>query len=229
VGAAFVAPMEDVLDLYAEAPDPARPLVCFDEKPVQLLSDVRPPEAATPGPRGHPRREDYEYTREGTGNVFLSFAPHLGWRHVAVTERRTALDVAQEFRRLVDVDFPDATVIRLVLDNLNVHRLSVLYEAFAPAEARRIARKLELHHTPKHASWLHMAEHGGAGAGRARPAVPRPAAPDARGDGERGGGVGGDAQRRRREGDLVLHHGRGPHQARPPLPRIAVLITVVAH
>lgn len=91
-------------------------------------------------------------------HVFLSFAPHLGWRRVAVTERRTARDVAEQFRRLVDVDFPDATVIRLVLDNLNVHRLSVLYEAFPPAEARRIARKLELHHTPKHASWLNMAE-----------------------------------------------------------------------
>ncbi len=155
MGAAFVAPMEDVLDLYAEVPDPARPLVCFDEKPVQLLSDVRAPEPCAPG---RTAREDYEYRREGTCNVFLSFAPHLGWRHVAVTERRTALDVAEQFRRLVDVDFPDATVVRVVLDNLNVHRLSVLYEAFAPAEARRIARKLELHHTPKHASWLNMAE-----------------------------------------------------------------------
>ncbi len=155
MGAAFVAPMEDVLDLYAEAPDPERPLVCFDEKPLQLLSDVRPPEPCAPG---RTRREDYEYKREGTCNVFLSFAPHLGWRHVDVTERRTALDVAQQFKRLVDVDFPDATVVRVVLDNLNVHRLSVLYDAFPPAEARRIARKLELHPTPKHASWLNMAE-----------------------------------------------------------------------
>jgi hypothetical protein len=153
--AAFVAPMEDVLDLYAEAPDPARPLVCFDEKPLQLLSDVRPPEACAPG---RAAREDYEYNREGTCNVFLSFAPHVGWRHVEVTERRTALDVAHQLRRLVDVDFPAATVIRLVWDNLNVHRLAVLYDAFAPAEARRIARKLELHPTPKHASWLNMAE-----------------------------------------------------------------------
>lgn len=153
--AAFVAPMEDVLDLYAEPPDPARPLVCFDEKPLQLLSDVRPPEPCAPG---RARREDYEYRREGTGNVFLSFAPHLGWRHVDVTERRTALDVAHQLRRLVDVDFPDATVIRLVWDNLNVHRLAVLYAAFPPAEARRIARRLELHPTPKHASWLNMAE-----------------------------------------------------------------------
>lgn len=153
--AAFVAGMEDVLDLYAEPPDPARPLVTFDERPIQLLSDVRPPEPCAPG---RPRREDYEYKREGTCNVFLSFAPHLGWRHAAVTARRTALDVAHQFRRLVDVDFPDAAVIRVVLDNLNVHRLSVLYEAFPPAEARRIAKKLELHHTPKHASWLNMDE-----------------------------------------------------------------------
>ena len=146
------------MDLYAEPPDPERPLVCFDEKPVQLLSDVRPPEPATPGPHGHPRREDSEYRREGTCNVFLSFAPHLGWRHAEVTERRTAVDVAHQLRRLVDVDFPDARVIRLVWDNLNVHTTAVLYEAFPPAEARRIARKLELHPTPKHGSWLNMDE-----------------------------------------------------------------------
>ncbi len=150
--------MEDVLDLYAEPPDPERPLVCFDEKPVQLLSDVRPPEPATPGPRGHPRREDYEYKREGTCNVFLSFAPHLGWRRAEVTVRRTAVDVAHQLRRLVDEDFPDARVIRLVWDNLNVHTTAVLYEAFPPAEARRIARRLELHPTPKHGSWLNMDE-----------------------------------------------------------------------
>jgi hypothetical protein len=155
VDAAFVARMEDVLDLYAEPPDPARPLVCFDEMPYQLLRDVRSPEPCAPG---RPAREDYEYKREGTCNIFLSFAPHLGWRRVAVTERRTALDVAQELRHLVEVDFPEAEVIRVVLDNLNVHTLAVLYEAFPPAEARRIARKLELHHTPKHGSWLNMDE-----------------------------------------------------------------------
>ena len=132
--------------------------MCFDEKPVQLLSDAHPPEPAAPGPRGHPRREDYEYRREGTCNVFLSFAPHLGWRRAAVTERRTAVDVAHQLRRLVDEDFPDARVIRLVWDNLNVHTTAALYEAFAPAEARRIAQKLELHPTPKHGSWLNMDE-----------------------------------------------------------------------
>jgi len=150
-----VARLEDVLDLYAEAPDPERPLVCFDEMPVQLLSDVRPPEPCAPG---RAAREDYEYKREGTCNVFLSFAPHVGWRRVAVTERRTAVDVAHQLRQLVDVDFPDAAVIRLVWDNLNVHTTAVLYQAFAPEEARRIARKLELHPTPKHGSWLNMDE-----------------------------------------------------------------------
>lgn len=153
--------MEDVLDLYEEdaiAPDPKRPLVCFDEMPYQLLADVRVPEPCTPGPYGHPAREDYEYKREGSCNVFLTLAPHLGWRHVDVTEHRKGLDVAQQLKALVDVHFPEATVIRLVLDNLNVHTTAVLYEAFPPEEARRIARKLELHYTPKHGSWLNIDE-----------------------------------------------------------------------
>ena len=153
--AAFVACMEDVLDLYAEPPDERRPLVTFDEKPYQLLADVRPPKPCAPG---QPAREDYEYRREGTCNLFLMLAPHLGWRHVDVTARRTAVDVAHQFRALVDVHFPEAEVVRVVLDNLNVHKVSVLYEAFAPVEARRIARKLELHYTPKHGSWLNMDE-----------------------------------------------------------------------
>ncbi len=147
--------MEDVLDLYAEPPDERRPLVTFDEMPYQLLADIRPPEPCAPG---RAAREDYEYHREGTCNLFLTLAPHRGWRHVDVTERRTAIDVAQQFQALVDVHFPEAEVIRVVLDNLNVHTLAVLYEAFPPAEARRIARKLELHHTPKHGSWLNMDE-----------------------------------------------------------------------
>lgn len=147
--------MEDVLELYAEPPDPKRPLVCFDEMPYQMLSDVRPPEACAPG---RAARQDYEYKREGTCNLFLHLAPHEGWRHVEVTERRTALDVAQELRALADVYFPEAEVIRLVWDNLNVHTLAVLYLAFPPAEARRIARKFELHYTPKHGSWLNMCE-----------------------------------------------------------------------
>lgn len=127
----------------------------FDEQPVQALSDVRAPEPCAPG---RARREDDEYKREGTCNSFLSFAPHLGWRHADATTQRTALDVPRQLRRLVDVGFPDATVIRVVLDKLYVHRLSVLYEAFPPAEARRIAKKRELHQTPKHANWPNLDE-----------------------------------------------------------------------
>lgn len=147
--------MEDVLDLYAEPADPTRPLVTFDERPVQLLSDVRDPLPCQPG---QPRRQDYESKREGTCNLFCFFAPHECWRHVDVTERRTAVDFAQEMKWLVDERYPDAQVIRVVLDNLNTHSPASLYQAFPPEEARRITRKLEFHYTPKHASWLNMNE-----------------------------------------------------------------------
>lgn len=143
------------MDLYSEPPDPKRPLVCFDEMPYQLTSDVRDPEPCQPG---RAAREDYEYKREGTCNLFLHFAPHEGLRHVEVTERRTAVDVAHELRAMVDRHFPEAEKIRLVWDNLNVHNLAVLYLAYSPSEARRIAEKFELHYTPKHGSWLNMAE-----------------------------------------------------------------------
>jgi hypothetical protein len=155
VGADFVAAMEDVLDLYAAEPDPARPLVCLDEKPYQLLSHVREPLPAAPG---QPRREDHEYQREGTCNLFLFFAPHEGWRHVEVTEQRTAVDFAHQLKWMVEVRFPEAEVIRLVVDNLNTHGPASLYKAFAPEQARRIARKIEWHYTPKHGSWLNMCE-----------------------------------------------------------------------
>ncbi len=147
--------MEDVLDLYAAEPDPLRPLVCLDEKPYQLLSEVREPLPAAPG---RPRKEDHEYRREGTCNLFLFFAPHDCWRHVDVTERRTAVDFAHELQWLVDVRYPQAEVIRLVTDNLNTHSPASLYKTFAPAEALRIARKIEWHYTPKHGSWLNMCE-----------------------------------------------------------------------
>ena len=147
--------MEDVLDLYAEPHDPSRPVVCFDETSTQLLADVREPLPAHPG---RPRRQDYEYRRAGTRNIFLTCEPLAGWRHVAVTERRTMQDFAHQMRWLVDVAYPDASVVRVVLDNLNVHRMASLYETFPAAEARRIAKHLEFHHTPKHASWLNMAE-----------------------------------------------------------------------
>ena len=147
--------MEDVLDLYGEPHDPQRPVVCFDETSTQLLADVRPPVPAKPG---QPMREDYEYRREGTRNLFLACEPLAGWRHVEVTERRTKVDFAHQMRWLADEAYPEVEVVRVVLDNLNTHRKASLYEAFPAAEARRIARRLEFHYTPKHGSWLNMAE-----------------------------------------------------------------------
>lgn len=147
--------MEDVLDLYAEPYDPKRPQVCLDESPYQLISETRQPVPVEPG---QPARVDYEYKREGTCNLFMFFQPLAGWRHVKVTERRTGADFAQCLKDLVDVHYPDAEVIRLVTDQLNTHRPAVLYAAFEPEEARRIARKIEWHYTPKHGSWLDMAE-----------------------------------------------------------------------
>ena len=147
--------MEEVLDLYAEPHDPQRPVVCFDETSTQLLGDVRPPIPAAPG---QPRREDYEYRREGTRNLFLACEPLAGWRHVAVTARRTKEDFAHRMRWLVDEAYLEISVVRVVLDNLNTHRKAALYEAFPAPEARRIAKRLEFHYTPKHGSWLNMAE-----------------------------------------------------------------------
>ena len=150
-----MAHMEEVLDLYAEPYDPQRPVVCFDESSTQLLADVREPIPTKPG---RPKRQDYEYRREGTRNLFLFCEPLAGWRHVAITERRTKEDFALQMRWLVDQAYPDVPVVRLVLDNLNTHRVASLYETFPPAEARRIAQRLEFHYTPKHGSWLNMAE-----------------------------------------------------------------------
>lgn len=147
--------MEDVLDLYAEPPDPLRPKVCFDETPKQLIAETRQPLPARPG---QPERFDYEYRRNGTCNLFMFLEPDLGWRHVAVTDHRTKQDFAHQMQWLADVAFPDAQVIRVILDNLNIHRPAALYEAFPPAEARRILRRLQFHYTPRHGSWLNMAE-----------------------------------------------------------------------
>lgn len=147
--------MEDVLDLYAVALDPQRPVVCYDERPTQLISEVRVPCPAKPGSK---RKVDYEYRREGTCNVLGLFQPLTGWRQMVVTAQRTRHDFAHCMRALVDEHFPDATVIRVVLDNLNTHTSAALYETFAPAEARRLAAKLEFHYTPKHGSWLNMIE-----------------------------------------------------------------------
>jgi transposase len=147
--------MEDVLDLYAEPCQAMRPVVCFDERPVQLLSDKPEPLPLQPG---RAKRYDYEYKREGTANLFVMCQPLAGWREVKATRKRKKVDFAQCMKELVDVHFPDANIIRVVLDNLNTHSPAALYEAFAPEEARRILRKLEFHFTPKHGSWLNMAE-----------------------------------------------------------------------
>lgn len=147
--------LEDVLDLYAEPYDSQYPVVCFAESPYQLLSEVREPLPATPG---HPVRYDYEYRREGSCNLFMFLEPLQGWRHVKVTDRRTAQDFAHCMQDLVDLHFPQATVISVVLDNLNTHTPAALYATFPPAEACRILRKLDFHYTPKHGSWLNMAE-----------------------------------------------------------------------
>jgi hypothetical protein len=151
----FVARMEDVLELYAEPHDEARPVVCVDELSKELHGQVAEPVPAQPG---QPAKEDYEYQRHGTANLFVLLCPLLGWRHLEVTARRGYHEFAQLMRALVDVYFPAAAVIRVVLDNLNTHVLGALYETFGPEEARRIAKRLEFHDTPKHGSWLNMAE-----------------------------------------------------------------------
>ena len=150
--------MEAGLAVYERPPDPARPLVCLDETSKVLTADVRPPQGPAPG---RPARQDTEYARnrqEGQVNLFLACAPHLGWRHVSVTPTRTASEVAHVLRSLVDEHFPQAERLVLVTDHLNVHSPASLYRAFPPAEARRIAERLEWHYTPTHGSWLNMAE-----------------------------------------------------------------------
>jgi transposase len=151
----YVARMEDVLDLYAGPYDPTRPVVCVDESPMQLIGEVRPPIPSGPG---RPERYDCEYRRNGTANLFMYLDVHQPWRKVKVTDRRTSQDFAQCLRDLVDVHYPLAERIRVVLDNLSTHSPAALYATFAPEEARRILRRIELHYVPKHASWLNMVE-----------------------------------------------------------------------
>jgi hypothetical protein len=153
--ASFVAAMETILDTDAAPPDPRVPLVCFDEAGKELRAEVRAPQPMT---AHHPQRDDPEYRRQGSANLFLTVAPHLGWRRVAVSERRTHVDFAHAMRTLVEVDFPDAERIIVVLDKLNTHRYSALYQTFPPAEAHRLARKLDFRSTPVHGSWLNLAE-----------------------------------------------------------------------
>jgi hypothetical protein len=147
--------MEDVLDVYQRPLDPRRPVVCMDETSKQLVAETRIPAPTRPG---QARRIDYEYERKGTADVFMFTEPLRGWRWAPVTERRTRIDWALKVRDLVDVHYPEAMRILLVMDNLNTHSIASLYEAFQPEEARRLAKKLEIHFTPKHGSWLNVAE-----------------------------------------------------------------------
>jgi len=155
VDAEYVARMEDVLDLYAEAPDPTRPVVCFDESPTQLIGEVRQPIPAVPG---RLERYDCEYKRNGTANLFVFLDAHRSWRKVKVTDRRAAADFTHCMRDLADIHYPEADRIRVVLDNLSTHSPAALYQALPAPEARRVLRRLEFHYTPKHASWLNMVE-----------------------------------------------------------------------
>ena len=153
--AAYIARMEHILDLYAEAPDPKRPVINFDEAGKQLVEHINEPIPIKPGKVA---KDDYEYQRAGMANIFMFFDRHRGWRKAKATERKTAVDFAECMRELVDHDYPEANVVRVVLDNFGTHHEASLYKAFPPEEARRILRRLEFHYTPKHASWLNMAE-----------------------------------------------------------------------
>lgn len=147
--------MEDVLDVYCQPQDAKLPVVCMDETSKQLVAEIRPPLPAAPG---HGERYDVEYERCGVAEVFLFTEPLGGWRRTAVTEHRARVDWAQQIRHLLEVDYPQAEKVILVMDNLNTHSIASLYEAFEPALARRLAQRLEIHHTPKHGSWLNIAE-----------------------------------------------------------------------
>jgi hypothetical protein len=151
----FVAHMEDVLDVYQRPDDPRSPMVCMDEQPVQLIQEVRPP---LPAAEGKPARYDDEYERNGTANSFMCTEPLRGFRTVSVREHKTAIDWATEVQQLLDTQYPETERIRLVCDHLNTHGIGSLYEAFPPEQARRLASRLEIHHTPKHGSWLNIAE-----------------------------------------------------------------------
>jgi len=151
----FVAHMEDVLEVYHQPYDPQVPLVCMDEQPVQLIKEIRKP---LPAKAGQPERFDYEYERHGTATIFMFTEPLRGVRMVSVREHKTAVDWAMEVQHLMDRQYPEADRIRLVCDHLNTHGIGSLYEAFPPEQARRLASRLDLHHTPKHGSWLNIAE-----------------------------------------------------------------------
>ena len=211
VDAEYVARMEDVLDLYAEEPNPKRPVVCFDESPTQLIGEMRQPIPAAPGQL---ERFDCEYKRNGTANLFIFLDVHRPWRKVKVTERRSAEDYAHCMREVVDVHCPDAERIRVVQDNLSTHSAGALYQAFPPAEARRILRRLEFHYTPKHASWLNMVDRDRSAA---RP-MPRPTHRQQGAARSRDRGLGTSAQCLRRPHQMDVHNRQGPRQNGQGLP-----------
>jgi hypothetical protein len=205
--AAFVAGMEDVLEVYQRSHDPEYPVVCLDETSKQLVAETHVPIAAKPG---QPARHDYEYKRNGTANLFMIFAPLEGWRHVEVTDRHTAVDYAQILKAISDKNFPKAKKIVLVQDNLNTHRPASLYEAFPAAEARRLVERFEWHYTPKHGSWLDMAE--------SELSVLSGQCLDRRisdkADTDRGGRrLGGKPQQEACQSRLAVHHRRCPREA----------------
>lgn len=192
--------MEDVLEVYARPHDPARPVVCMDEKPYQLLAHAREPIPAAPG---RDRKEDCEYVRHGTCSIFVWGEPLAGRRRVIARDRRTRLDWAHEVERLLTDDYPDAEEVVLVMDNLNTHTLGSLYEAFDPAKARTLAQRLEIHHTPRHGSWLNIASDRAL-----RPDPPMPGPPHRRSGRPqpRTGRLAGSNERRPAAGQLALHH-----------------------
>ena len=209
--------MEDVLEVYHRPYGERRPLVCLDEASKQLVGEARVPLPPQPG---RPERFDSEYVRNGTANLFMLSEPLLGWRSVRVTEQRTARDFAEVVRWLVEDVHPDADVVVLVMDNLNTHKLASLYAAFEPERARRIAERLEVHYTPKHGSWLNMAEiELSVLTGQC---LDRRIA--SRGVGAGGSGVGGRAERPPSRRELAVHDRRRPNQALPTLPRDSILI-----
>src|SRR6266566_3117674 len=201
--AAFVATMEDVLEVYQRPHDPQRPLVCLDETSKQLIIDTRAPIPANPG---QPARHDYEYERNGVANLFMVFAPLEGWRHVKVTDRHTAIDYAHVLRDLSDTHFPDAAKIVLVQDNLNIHKPASLYEAFPAPEARRLVERFEWHYTPKHGSWLDMAE--------SELGVLASQCLDRR--------IAGSPQQAPRQSRLAIHNRQRPRQAEETVPSVRV-------
>ena len=207
--------MEDVLDVYHRPYDPDRPLICLDETSRQVLAETRPPLPAAPG---RSARHDPEYARDGVVNCFLVSEPLRGRRQVRLSARRTRIDFAHCIKDLVDVQYPEAAGIVLVMDQLNTHSPASLYEAFPPAEAKRLADKLEIHYTPTHGSWLNMAEIELSALQRQCLDSPtrRP-----RDDGARGGRLGGRTQRRRHHHRLALHHRGCPHQAQASLPIVS--------